>query len=51
MKQNLNRALSADLRSCIDAESERQCELAETEDFLEAARAFVERRKPVFKGR
>jgi enoyl-CoA hydratase/carnithine racemase len=51
MKQNLNRALTADLRSCIDAESERQCELAETEDFLEAARAFVERRKPVFKGR
>jgi 2-(1,2-epoxy-1,2-dihydrophenyl)acetyl-CoA isomerase len=51
MKQNLNRALVADLRTCIDAESERQCELAETEDFLEAARAFVERRKPVFKGR
>ena len=51
MKQNLNRALWADLRSCIDAESERQCELAETEDFLEAARAFVERRKPSFKGR
>jgi enoyl-CoA hydratase/carnithine racemase len=51
MKQNLNRALRADLRSCIEAESERQCEVAETEDFLEAARAFVERRKPVFKGR
>jgi 2-(1,2-epoxy-1,2-dihydrophenyl)acetyl-CoA isomerase len=51
MKENLNRALRADLRSCIDAEGERQCQLAETEDFLEAARAFVERRKPVFKGR
>jgi enoyl-CoA hydratase/carnithine racemase len=51
MKQNLNRALEADLRACIDAESERQCELAETEDFREAARAFVERRPPVFKGR
>jgi enoyl-CoA hydratase/carnithine racemase len=51
MKENLNRALRADLRTCIEAEAERQCRAAETEDFREAARAFVERRKPVFKGR
>jgi len=51
MKQNLNRALEADLRTCLEVESERQCQLAETEDFREAARAFVERRKPAFKGR
>jgi enoyl-CoA hydratase/carnithine racemase len=51
LKENLGRAQRADLRSCIAAESERQCWTAETEDFLEGARAFVERRKPVFKGR
>ena len=52
MKENLNRALSTP--TCAAASTprgERQCELAETEDFREAARAFVERRKPVFKGR
>jgi len=51
LKENLNRAQRADLRTCIAAESERQCWTAETQDFLEGARAFVERRKPTFKGR
>jgi enoyl-CoA hydratase/carnithine racemase len=51
MKDNLNRALHADLRSCLAEEAERQCWAAETEDFREATRAFVERRPPEFKGR
>lgn len=51
MKDNLNRALHADLRSCLREEAERQCWAAETDDFREATRAFVEKRKPVFRGR
>jgi enoyl-CoA hydratase/carnithine racemase len=51
MKDNLNRALHESLRSCLAEEAERQCWAAETEDFREATRAFVERRSPEFKGR
>ena len=51
MKANLNRALVADLRSCIAEEAERQCWGAETEDFREATKAFVEKREPRFRGR
>ena len=51
MKANLNRALTADLRTCIAEEAERQCWAAETEDFREATRAFVEKRPPRFQGR
>ncbi len=51
MKENLNRALAGDLRSCLAEEAERQCWAAETEDFREATRAFVEKREPRFRGR
>jgi len=51
MKANLNRALVADLRSCIAEEAQRQCWAGETRDFAEAARAFVEKRRPHFQGR
>ena len=51
MKANLNRALTADLRTCIAEEAERQCWGAETEDFREATQAFVEKRPPRFQGR
>ncbi|MCH2173855.1 enoyl-CoA hydratase [Myxococcota bacterium] len=51
MKENLNRALHADLRTCIAEEAQRQCWAAETEDFSEATRAFVEKRAPRFQGR
>ena len=51
MKENLNRALVEDLRSCIAEEAKRQCWAGETQDFAEAARAFVEKRKPRFRGR
>ncbi|MBJ19803.1 MAG: enoyl-CoA hydratase [bacterium] len=51
MKDNLNRALHSDLRTCLREEAERQCWAAETEDFREATQAFVEKREPEFRGR
>ena len=51
MKDNLNRALSQDLASCLDTEAERMVQSAQTEDYLEAVEAFAEKRPPTFKGR
>src|SRR5262245_12065970 len=51
MKDNLNRALVADLQSCLDAEAERMVAGAFTEDSVEAGRAFTEKRPPQFRGR
>ena len=51
MKENLNRALREDARSCLDAEALGMIRTGMTEDHREAARAFVEKREPVFKGR
>ena len=49
MKDNLNRAQHGSLRSCLAEEAERQRWAAETEDFREATRAFVEGRSPRFR--
>ena len=51
MKANLNRALDADLETCLDAEADRMVRGAMTDDYQEAVRAFHEKRKPDFKGR
>jgi len=51
MKDNLNRALHQDLGACLDLEAERMVLGAQTEDYLEAVRAFAEKRAPVFRGR
>jgi enoyl-CoA hydratase/carnithine racemase len=51
MKDNLNRALTQDLAACLDLEAERMVLGAQTEDYLEAVRAFAEKRPPVFRGR
>ncbi len=51
IKDNLNRALHEDLRTCLDLEAERMVEGAQTEDYLEAVAAFGEKRAPVFRGR
>ena len=51
MKDNLNRALIADLQSCLDAEAERMVASAFTEDYVEAVKAFTEKRTPHFRGR
>jgi len=51
MKENLNRALTEDLQSCLDTEAERMVAGAFTEDYVEAVRAFTEKRPPRFRGR
>jgi 2-(1,2-epoxy-1,2-dihydrophenyl)acetyl-CoA isomerase len=51
MKENLNRAVVSDLRTCLDAEAAAMTRTGATEDHREAARAFVEKRPPRFVGR
>ncbi len=51
MKANLNRALEADLQTCLDYEADRMVRGAMTEDYREAVSAFAEKRTPVFRGR
>jgi len=52
MKENLNRAArGADVFECLDLEATHHVHTGQTEDHREAARAFVEKREPVFKGR
>ena len=45
------RALREDLQSLLDLECDRIVQSAQTEDYLEAVRAFQEKRAPAFKGR
>ncbi len=52
MKENLNRAASgADVFECLDLEATHHVHTGLTEDHREAARAFVEKREPTFRGR
>ncbi len=51
MKENLNRALNGDIDDCLDLEATHHIHCGQTEDHREAAKAFVEKREPVFKGR
>ena len=50
MKQNLNRALTADLSSALEAEAAAMVRAMSTADHREAAAAFVEKRSPVYTG-
>jgi 2-(1,2-epoxy-1,2-dihydrophenyl)acetyl-CoA isomerase len=51
MKQHLNAAESSTLAALLDLDATHQIETGRTQDHKEAARAFVEKRPPVFVGR
>lgn len=51
MKRNLNLAEHNDLAATLDSEALGMMRCRQTEDHAEAARAFMEKRAPVFKGR
>ncbi len=51
IKLAMNRSLSMDLNSSLDYTTNLQCFIVQTEDHKEAFKAFLEKRKPIFKGR
>jgi 2-(1,2-epoxy-1,2-dihydrophenyl)acetyl-CoA isomerase len=51
MKRNLLAAETEDFQTVLDLEAEHQARCAFTEDHKEAVAAFVDKRRPVFRGR
>jgi 2-(1,2-epoxy-1,2-dihydrophenyl)acetyl-CoA isomerase len=51
IKRGFNRSLGIDLDTQLDFEEELQREAGRTEDYREGVQAFLEKRKPVFRGR
>ncbi|MEQ8484388.1 MAG: enoyl-CoA hydratase [Pseudomonadales bacterium] len=51
MKENLNRALTADLKTCLAMEADRMIRCGHTDDHREAVAAFLAKRQPQFYGR
>ncbi len=51
MKENLNRAMAGQVDDCLDLEATHHVHCGQTADHREAAKAFVEKRQPVFAGR
>jgi 2-(1,2-epoxy-1,2-dihydrophenyl)acetyl-CoA isomerase len=43
--------MTNDLKTQLDLEGKLQIEAAQTEDYSEGVTAFLEKRKPVFKGK
>ena len=50
MKENLNRSVGADLRTCLALEADRMSRSAQTADHREAVAAFLAKRPPKFRG-
>ena len=50
-KRALNRSLTNNLTAQLALEEELQVEAGMTEDFQEGVAAFLEKRKPVFRGK
>jgi 2-(1,2-epoxy-1,2-dihydrophenyl)acetyl-CoA isomerase len=50
IKKNINNAEHLSLEACFDAEAMHHSRCSDTTDHKEAAKAFVEKRKPVFQG-
>ena len=50
IKRNINNAESLSLEACFDGEAIHHTRAGDTADHKEAAKAFVEKRKPVFQG-
>jgi enoyl-CoA hydratase/carnithine racemase len=50
MKNNLDEAMAFDFNTALDHEADRLVRAAATADHKEAVQAFIEKRKPVFKG-
>jgi len=50
IKRNINNAETMTLEACFDGEAIHHSRAGETADHKEAAKAFVEKRKPVFSG-
>lgn len=51
IKANLNDSLDVDFSTALDREADRHVRAGRTDDSKEAARAFLEKRTPIFKGR
>lgn len=49
-KRLFNQSMTNDLKTQLDLEGKLQIEAAQTEDYSEGVTAFLEKRKPIFKG-
>jgi len=50
MKENINRAVTGDLQTCLGLEADRLIRCAQTNDHKEAVAAFLAKRTPTFSG-